>query len=797
MTDILKTTVNYFKPPYQYFWCWAEGGEVIEWNDDGETICYRDDLALILESIAPKGVPQLGTLLLLLAAFQDKPLDRVKDLLEDLASRIPLEGESIENIKNFIVQTIEFMKVIQRLPKSLRSGNHRIHLLNELVAKVPNRIPPDKAQEVIAMLNAGTWDNLMIKGGTSKNILRTFTIDLENISHLFDYFKNTDQLELVLKTGLHQLPSSISITLPAEAPGDLITALAQDAKTIGLSRLAKRLLAALHIPMHTQGVSDLPFGGISDISNRGNLDRLLLSELAQDDLSLTARLVNNEALYLQREEPPSPLVKERIILLDNTLKMWGIPRVFGIATALACAQNRKDNVVVKAYMLGGELLKPINLVSKAGVVDALEQLDVHLHCGETLYQVLTNQKATPSAEFIFITDEATINHPGFQSKFAEVKGLLSFLILINRAGRLQFFQYLNGHRKLISTSKFDLQELNHSTSLSQVVISKDSGSDALPMALRIDPFPLYFPAFRLDLRRKNTFLIPGKQGVLSITAEQRVLLWKGNYVGARAIISNIEKGNYYFAYSKVNGLYLLVCGIEVFKLYHIDLTAHEVTSLPIKYGHQVRQVFLEANEFLFFSRGSWFKIDKNTGDATSISFSAFKKQNKLNEVNYTYDHNVAEIKKIVNPGYTIISKIKRIYLNANGRLALDGREIRLLENTIHFSEFTKGRQWVDEIKVKETKPMLADNPFIHFGRRKWEYGSEAIIDERGFLHLRSGNRNLPEVTMVLVIGKPLAFWASDGTYCGSYYFIGQGGQKELPAQAFYRKYIQAFIDGIA
>lgn len=796
MTDILKTTVNYFNPTYQYFWCWAEGGEVIEWND-GETICYRDDLASILEVIAPKGLPQLGTLLLLLAAFQDKPLDRVAAILEEIMGRILLEREPLETINGFIIQATEFMEVIQHLPKPLRSGNHRIHLLNELVAKIPNRIPPDKAQQVIAMLNAGTWDNLMIKGGTKKNLLRTFTIDLENISHLFGYFKSTNQLEQVLKTGLYDLPSPIPLTLPTEAPGDLIAALAQDAKTIGLSRLTKRLLAALHIPMHTQGVSDLPFGGISDISNRGNLDRLLLSELAQDDLSLTARLVNNEALYLQREEPPSPLVKERIILLDNTLKMWGIPRVFGIATAVACAQNRKESVVVKTYLLGGELVKPINLLSKPGVVNALEQLDVHLHCGETLYQVLTNQDTTPSAEFIFITDEATINHPGFQSKFAEVKGLLSFLILINRAGRLQFFQYLNGHRKLLSTSKFDLKELNHSTSPSPVVVSKASGFHDLPMALRIDPFPLYFPAFRLDLRRKNTFLIPGKEGVLSITAEQRVLLWKGNDVGARAIIANIEKGSYYFAYSKVNGLYLLVCGIEVFKLYHIDLTAHEVTSLPIKYGHQVSQVFLESNEFLFFSRGDWFKIDKKGGDPIKISFTDFKAQNKKEKLDYIYDHNIAEIKKIVNPGYTIISKIKRIYINANGRLALDGREIKLLENTIHFSEFIKGRQWVDEIRFKETKPMLADNPFIHFGRRKWEDGSEAIIDTRGFLHLRSGNRNLPEVTMVLVLGKPLAFWASDGTYCGSYYFIGQGGQKELPAQAFYMKYIQAFIDGIA
>ena len=46
-------------------------------------------------------------------------------------------------------------------------------------------------------------------------------------------------------------------------------------------------------------VSDSHFS--SDISNRGPLDRLLLSESAHDDLTLAVRIALNEALYLRRE----------------------------------------------------------------------------------------------------------------------------------------------------------------------------------------------------------------------------------------------------------------------------------------------------------------------------------------------------------------------------------------------------------------------------------------------------------------------------------------------------------------
>src|SRR4029450_3053531 len=95
------------------------------------------------------------------------------------------------------------------------------------------------------------------------------------------------------------------IEIPIKETGDLLEQLAQDPNTAGLAQLTHRLIAALNIPMHAHGSSSQFFGGVSDITNRGNFDRLLLSELAHDDLSLMARLANNEALYLRREELPS------------------------------------------------------------------------------------------------------------------------------------------------------------------------------------------------------------------------------------------------------------------------------------------------------------------------------------------------------------------------------------------------------------------------------------------------------------------------------------------------------------
>src|SRR3712207_8482408 len=64
------------------------------------------------------------------------------------------------------------------------------------------------------------------------------------------------------------------IDLPEPEPLDLLEQLAQDARTAGISRLTKRLLAALNIPMHSQGSSQLPYGGISDVTKDRKSTRL-------------------------------------------------------------------------------------------------------------------------------------------------------------------------------------------------------------------------------------------------------------------------------------------------------------------------------------------------------------------------------------------------------------------------------------------------------------------------------------------------------------------------------------------
>src|SRR4028118_1144039 len=86
--DATQLALSYFQAPENYFWRWAERHEIVEWPD-GATICYREELQVILETVAPAGLPPLGAVLLLLAACADGwPASGGRGVLQGLAQYV-------------------------------------------------------------------------------------------------------------------------------------------------------------------------------------------------------------------------------------------------------------------------------------------------------------------------------------------------------------------------------------------------------------------------------------------------------------------------------------------------------------------------------------------------------------------------------------------------------------------------------------------------------------------------------------------------------------------------------------
>ena len=94
---------------------------------------------------------------------------------------------------------------------------------------------------------------------------------------------DADALRLRLAIGLDREVLPAEVEEPqARKVRKLLDRLKDDRELSGMVRLARNLMAIVHLPRPLDVPDEMPVGGVSDISQRGTLDRLLISELAQE-----------------------------------------------------------------------------------------------------------------------------------------------------------------------------------------------------------------------------------------------------------------------------------------------------------------------------------------------------------------------------------------------------------------------------------------------------------------------------------------------------------------------------------
>lgn len=820
MSDQRNKVVGYFKPTANYFWHWTEAGYVIEWRE-GDTICYREDLVNILKKLAPEGWPALGSILLILSACREKGGTAATDkgvLYSTLRLLDFFEKNraALHDSKSSMLEGIRFLQNVAALPVELRSGASRTWLLYVIFKEVKPKINSENTAYFINEFNSGKLDSTLfdernVDYGTtflkSLHVERLFREDMTWLQRAAEAFPTMADLETAVRTGMPNVPDAPEIEIPIKETGDLLEQLAQDPNTAGLAQLTHRLIAALNIPMHAHGSSDQLFGGVSDITNRGNFDRLLLSELAHDDLSLMARLANNEALYLRREELPSNPEKQRILLIDTTIKMWGLPRVFAVSAALACARNNKAKAQISSYTLFGNDFKEVDLTTKDGVVKSLEQLDAALHCGRGLTLFIEQAKLSQDDEVFLITEEEATHNVLFQSIMHSLKKPVNFLVTVNRNGQLKFYEYIKGRRKLLSEAKFDLEELLFKTKTiakteKKILPVRQDLPGHLPRFLQEYPSPLFFPAAKIRFFA-DCFYELARDHVVCITIDQRVLYWDNRKRGARVLIEYLEPGRFCFGSTGISMIFILVYSASTgyCQLYKAspESGSVEIIKLPETIT-QVPEMAFSAGRFYIKTNENLYIVDTVAGNM--LPYKDLSENYKTIVEGYKNRAvNLSHFKKVVNDGYTTITSVKHVYINHDGDLAFDDRHIALMErsgliviNHNNNNKHKKMKAWSAE--EEEAPSLKLSNSYIKFTKFVWDDGSEVVADSRGLLHLRSSDKTIPEITIVMIMGKPTACWAGDGWVCGPVYFTGVDNAESRDVAGFYFNNIQRFIETV-
>ncbi len=132
--------------------------------------------------------------------------------------------------------------------------------------------------------------------------------------------------------------------------------------------------------------------------------------------------------------------------------------------------------------------------------------------------------------------------------------------------------------------------------------------------------------------------------------------------------------------------------------------------------------------------------------------------------------------KTVQP-QVVRSRFSKIFVDPQGRLALASRRrsesvISLAAN--HQMVMESRRAEIPDKRVVATFSPVPSPPGVGYSLQvaKWKDGSLAWLDSRGMLHLKSADRSIPELTLVLRDGA-LAGWTSEGRTFGMAYFAGE------------------------
>ena len=144
---------------------------------------------------------------------------------------------------------------------------------------------------------------------------------------------------------------------------------------------------------------------------------------------------------------------------------------------------------------------------------------------------------------------------------------------------------------------------------------------------------------------------------------------------------------------------------------------------------------------------------------------------------------------------SIFYRIKEMHINNKKQLVV-GKHVLHVTNKMHisFDDHPPISNNEKRAKLLEDTMYLVQNKNVRFNVWIWEDGSEAIVDSRGLLHLKSADSAIPEITIVMVLNRTSACWASDGTAAGATYFINEKITRVISAEDFHNLYIQKYID---
>lgn len=776
----MEESIKYFQGYEGYFWQWETDQDAMEHPDDEfnvlaiphvSVIAYRKHVLEVLSVMADGGLPPYGALLLVLYASGDFRFSNFDGLNYYFTKTERTYGGLAD--KQAVLQ---FLQSVSGLPKKLKSGENKILLLQTVFQNCHNQLAASKARLIITRIH----NKVILRRCAMLKPFDTsaYARDLSTLQLLNEKFPDSASIIRAMQ-GLPELPQPKEEIVEEELVAvekDFIDQLIEEPKTFEVGQLIRHIWSGLKIPMQHFSPGDQPIGGISDMTNKGNIDRMLLSEFAYDDDIFLQRVANNEALYIQREIPPEKNIFERVIIIDISLRNWGTPKILALSAALAIARHPKSKDECRIFLAGNKA-REIKYDKVEDVIDALALVGPVPDCSAGMLDFFNRETGSRKQEVFLLTAEDSFKLPAVQKTISDFRDQFKFVICFGTNGNIQFFKMQKGAKRLLQTIILPLEELWKKLPAKKASKPKVESLD----------YPILFTAHPNEL---GGFYVDGGYYFLSrkkilyrtyLGAEKKDNSYHySNIRGWEPVVKNISlKPQGAFALGKNELNELLLCqyhpGDKVLSV--LNLVTKKYLSIKCKERQTYKLLFYETDFYLSEVESRNFQKVRIGEDALG-----FHPSNLTQELQKSYETQQDLVKQV--RGYTkdILTNHNSVGITNDGCLQFSKHTLLMQHTNLCF--IIKRAAGFKAVAVRR------GNEFC------FADGSTVKVDAEGMITLRSSDESLPDIFIPSCVGVAIAA-ATPDVFCGAAYYLPQFHQFKIEkVEAFYEHYIGGFIQQI-
>lgn len=728
-------TINYLQSYYNYFWQWEEDGEVIG-VPESKTVAYSKFVFEILEVLSIQGLPPFGSLLLTIIATNPDGEELIK-IIED---RLLSQSSSIED--NTIEEVIRFLKVLNQLPDQYKKGKRRIQIFQTLfegchnISSLKNSYLILKEKKIPLSSQELTEEKIYF--------------DLKPLRILSSKYKSTNKL-LSKLVNLPILEKEVLIDETiSDSPVDLIELLSKENKTYKIGNLVKEIWSGLKIPFFSISNNQTPIGGISDISNKGNLDQLLISEHANDDLTFLSRLANNEALYINREKEQESIDQKRIILIDISIKNWGVPKIMAFSIMLAIAEHPKSNFDCEVFLIGDQVY-PIKYNTIDAIIDALQILNPCLDSSLGLEHFFNKYRDRLSSEIFILTASSQLSQLVNSPVFNENKGTINHLIFSNYLGGIDVYKNKKKSRKHQQYLVLDLKRLWDKIPKSKDKTRKSDFEADVPILIR--PSTKSFGVRQTADGR--VFQITKNKALIQLHDSSNDNFSKGWKIICENIPISINE--YEIGILDNGDLIVLTFRTDIRQILLFNIKTKKETKVNFndwKNSKEQSFIFHDNKFFHYNDRGFWSineigEVEVVSENESNLRLEFKNKRIKLEEVNQkfvSYSNLYKNLNSVkINTANNLMFNVHELIINSNNQFKLKTQDSFKLT------------------KSKLTAEKIGDDIF------EFEDGSIVEMNRSGYMKLTSSNLNISTIYIPSVLNTTIGL-STKSEFSGATYF---------------------------